>query len=63
MPSFSISRKSDVTDSFRVAKIRSMFDLQDDKICEHFNGTITIPEEWEIGLIVGPSGSGKSTIA
>lgn len=50
--------------SFRVASIKSSFDLQDSKITEHFKGNINIENlNWNVGLIVGGSGTGKSTIA
>lgn len=63
MPSFDVTKQSDVDcDSFRVAKIRSLFDLDTKQIQEHFKGTIEYPDDWRIGVIVGPSGSGKSTI-
>lgn len=39
------------------------FDLQDNQIEEHFVGSIDLPSNWQIGLIVGASGTGKTTIA
>ena len=63
MPSFDILKESTPSKSFRVASIIGRFDLQSNKISERFSGTINIPDEWSIGLIVGASGSGKTTIA
>jgi septin family protein len=37
--------------------------LQSENIVEHFKGDIEIPEQWQVGLIVGKSGTGKTTIA
>jgi ABC-type ATPase with predicted acetyltransferase domain len=63
VPHFDIIRKSVPSSSFRVAKIKGLFDLQNDHNEEHFVGDIELPENWNIGVIVGPSGSGKTTIA
>ena len=52
-----------VTESFRVESIIGKFDLQSNVITERFSGSINLPDDWHIGLIVGPSGSGKTTIA
>lgn len=64
MPSFDIVKKYKPSDSFRVNSIINNFDLQVDKLREHFVGQIDIENiDWQIGLIVGGSGTGKSTIA
>lgn len=63
MPDFDIIKTITPSDSFRVSKIRSDFDLQSKIIQEHFMGRMEIPEKWNIGVIVGGSGTGKSTIA
>lgn len=63
MPSFDIVKESNIQQSFRSIAIKDRYDIQEAKINERFTGDIEIPEEWNIGLIVGPSGSGKSTIA
>lgn len=39
------------------------FDVKPEHSSEHFMGNITIPEKWNVGVIVGGSGTGKSTIA
>lgn len=62
MPNFDIIRKSCPSKTFRVASIMGTYDLQDNSIEEHFCGNIDLPNEWQIGLIVGNSGTGKTTI-
>lgn len=63
MQTFDIIRKSQPKKSFRVASIIGKFDLQSDEVQEHFVGQFDIPEQWNVGLIVGKSGTGKTTIA
>lgn len=63
MPNFNIIKKSDIKKTFRVAKIMSDFDIKTEYSNEKFEGNIEIPENWNIGIIVGNSGTGKSTIA
>lgn len=62
MPNFNIVRESDIDTTFRVSKIMNDFDVKIEHSTEKFNGEITLPEEWQIGMIVGGSGTGKSTI-
>ena len=63
MQDFRIVRESTPGASFRVAAVRGKFDLSAETIQEVFEGSIVLPESWNVGLIVGRSGSGKSTIA
>tara|TARA_B110000285_G_scaffold41071_1_gene45109 strand:- start:3876 stop:4574 length:699 start_codon:yes stop_codon:yes gene_type:complete len=64
MPSFDIIRKSKPKESFRISNVLNAFDLDIDKVTEHFKGSIDIEgKEWNVGIIVGGSGTGKSTIA
>lgn len=63
MPSFDIIRQSNPKESFRVASVMGTFDMQSKNIIERFQGNIEIPNNWQIGLIVGNSGTGKTTIA
>lgn len=63
MQNFNIVKKSNIDKTFRVAKIMGDFDVQLEHANERFEGTIELPKEWNIGLIVGASGTGKSTIA
>lgn len=63
MPTFDIVKESQPSKTFRVASVMGKFDLQSEKIQERFVGNIDVPNEWQIGLIVGKSGTGKTTIA
>lgn len=63
MPTFDIIKEVCPKKTFRVASIMGTFDLQTENIIEQFKGDISIPENWQIGLIVGNSGTGKTTIA
>ena len=66
MPSdikFNFEKKSKIDETFRVQKIRSAFDYQNRESVEHFEGNIKLPENWQIGVIVGASGTGKTSIA
>jgi ABC-type lipoprotein export system ATPase subunit/predicted acetyltransferase len=63
MPTFDIIKESKPSKTFRVASVIGKFDLQSENIVEHFKGDINIPEQWQVGLIVGKSGTGKTTIA
>ena len=62
MPNFNIIKKNEVEKTFRVAKVMSDFDIKPEHSNEHFEGNIDLPDEWNIGLIVGGSGTGKTTI-
>jgi ABC-type glutathione transport system ATPase component len=63
MPHFDIVRRSKPVKSFRVANVMGTYDLQTEHISERFVGDIDLPEQWNVGLIVGRSGTGKTTIA
>lgn len=63
MPTFDIIKKVSPKQTFRVASIIGKFDLQNQNIIEQFKGDIDLPNNWQIGLIVGKSGTGKTTIA
>lgn len=60
---FKIEKKSPIDETFRVQKIRSLFDYQNKESAETFDGEIKMPDNWQIGAIVGASGTGKTTIA
>lgn len=60
---FDITKETTAPKTYRVAKIMTDFDLQTTNIKEHFQGEITPPQDWQIGVIVGGSGTGKTTIA
>lgn len=63
MPTFDIIKEVNPIKTFRVASVIGKFDLQSENVVEHFKGDIDMPNEWQIGLIVGKSGTGKTTIA
>lgn len=63
MPNFNIIKQTDIDKTFRVAKVMGDFDIKIEHSNEHFTGNIELPDEWNIGVIVGNSGTGKSTIA
>lgn len=63
MPTFDIIRKSELPNTYRTARIKSDFDVEEKHLVEHFSGEIKCCENWNIGVIVGASGTGKSTIA
>lgn len=63
MPHFDIIRQVAPKESFRVASLMGTYDLQSNKVSEHFVGDIDLPKVWNVGVIVGRSGTGKTTIA
>ena len=64
MPSSEFVVKSKISKSFRVDKIKGMFDYDSDFVTKQFSVNIPIEDiDWNVGLIVGASGSGKTTIA
>lgn len=64
MSRFDFIKESTVTNSFKVQKIKGMYDLpQSTTVIEHFSGELTLPTQWKLGLIVGNSGTGKTTLA
>lgn len=61
---FDIIKKNKVDkNSFRVAQVINQFDLQEKSSEERFQGCFDIPDDWNIGVIVGKSGTGKTTIS
>jgi len=50
-------------DSFRVKSLIGQYDLENTNIVQRFKGDYKLPENWNIGLIVGNSGTGKTSIA
>lgn len=63
MPHFDIVKENKPGKTFRTSKIQADFDVKFEHSNEHFVGDIDLPDEWQIGVIVGNSGTGKSTIA
>lgn len=63
MPHFDIVKKSSPSETFRVKSVMGSYDMTAAHTEEHFVGDINLPNEWNVGLIVGRSGTGKTTIA
>ena len=64
MPSSKFVITTKVPKTFRVEKVKGMFDVDKDEIIKEFDVNIPIEsKKWNVGLIVGASGSGKTTIA
>jgi len=64
VPHFDIVKEHTADKTFRVASVLGRFDLQSEKIKEHFAGDLSIESnDWSVGVIYGASGTGKSTIA
>lgn len=64
MPSSKFIVESKISKSFRVDKIKGMFDYDLDVVKKEFDVNIPVESfKWNIGLIVGASGTGKTTIA
>jgi ABC-type lipoprotein export system ATPase subunit len=64
MPSAKFVIEHKVGNSFRVNKVKSMFDVDVNIVQKTFDVCIPLNDvAWNVGLIVGASGSGKTTIA
>lgn len=48
-------------DSYRVSRVKSLFNADSSEFLREFNLDIE-NDEWSLGLIVGPSGSGKTSL-
>lgn len=63
MQSTHIVRETTIEKTGRVMQVAGIFDLDlQAKSKEEWDVSLDLPNDWQIGLIVGPSGSGKSTI-
>lgn len=60
---FDFSFKTEKTKSFRSQSLTGQYDLENKETVQIFKGDFKLPENWNIGLIVGNSGSGKTSIA
>lgn len=60
---FEFSFKTNVENSFRQKSLIGQYDLPLNGIEQHFKGDYKLPDQWNIGLIVGNSGTGKTSIA
>lgn len=59
-----IERSCEVEPSVRLLQMRGMFDIDSQSLgSETWNVRFTLPDNWNIGVIVGPSGCGKTTVA
>ena len=59
-----IERKAKIKRTVRVRQVEGMFDLPASKESKRrWELKLELPDDWNVGLIVGPSGSGKSTLA
>lgn len=64
MQSTHIVRQIDIVRTARLLQMTGMFDVSiEKKSVETWDVSFSLPEQWNIGLIVGPSGCGKTTIA
>ena len=64
MPSSKFVVEKEIPSSFRVDKVKGIFDYDSNIVRKEFDVDIPIEDiEWNVGLIVGSSGSGKTTIA
>ncbi|NQT93781.1 MAG: GNAT family N-acetyltransferase [Lentisphaerae bacterium] len=64
MNTVNINLSCPVSDSYRAARVRSLFNVLPDAGAT-FTASCELPldeADWQVGLIVGPSGSGKSSI-
>lgn len=64
MPHHLITRETKIQRTPRVIKAESLFDVPPtENATQKWDVNLTLPKEWNIGVIVGPSGAGKTTIA
>ena len=59
-----ITRESAVMQTPRVKQLSGMFDVPPtERSVQTWHHRFTLPEQWNVGVIVGPSGAGKTTLA
>src|SRR3990167_4499950 len=64
VPSINILRQSDIIKTPRILQLEGIFDVPpSEKSTEQWTVDFDLPQEWNVGLIVGASGSGKTTVA
>lgn len=64
MPRTHILRDTPVLRTARVMQMEGMFDVPpSQRSAEEWTVDLDLPDEWNVGLIVGPSGAGKTTVA
>lgn len=59
---FDFSFKTKPLKSFRQQSLIGQYDLPEEGIVQHFKGDYKLPDNWNIGLVVGNSGTGKTSI-
>lgn len=61
---FKISRGLDIGQpSYMVRRVLDQFSIEPGEFIETIEGELALPDEWNVGLIVGRSGTGKTSIA
>jgi ABC-type polar amino acid transport system ATPase subunit len=60
---FNFTKNTSKVKSFRVEKVIGIFELDNTHLTQEFVGKIELPDNWNVGVIVGRSGTGKSSIA
>lgn len=63
MQNLNIVKTSEIDETFRVQRVRADFDYTEPESRVCITTNVSLPDEWQIGLIVGNSGTGKSTLA
>jgi ABC-type ATPase involved in cell division len=64
VPRAHIVKHIDIVRTPRLIQLEGMFDVPPSKRSDElWTVDFTLPQQWNIGLIVGPSGSGKTTVA
>lgn len=64
MSGVNILRGSTIVRTPRVMQVEGMFDVPpSQRSTEQWTVDLSLPDAWNVGLIVGPSGSGKTTVA
>lgn len=64
MSGVNILRDSTIVRTPRVMQMEGMFDVPpSQRSAEQWTVDLSLPDAWNVGLIVGPSGSGKTTVA
>lgn len=60
---FEFSFETKPIHTFRVKSLIGQYDLENKSSVQNFKGDYKLPDNWNVGLIVGNSGSGKTSIA
>jgi ABC-type glutathione transport system ATPase component len=64
MQGFDILRECHIVKTPRLMQMQGIFDVApSERSAEKWHVDLTLPDQWNVGLIVGPSGSGKTTVA